>query len=59
MQIKISKTRAHNQIFIYDYIIKFMKAEKPFIHCTLENTIPEIAVAAREYIEALCTKNEL
>lgn len=35
----------------YKPIIEFMKARKPFIHCTLEDTKPENAVAAREYIE--------
>ena len=30
-----------------------MKYDKPYIHATLENTVPENAVAAREYIQKL------
>ena len=37
----------------YKPIIQFIKTRKPFIHCTLENTVPENAVAAREYIEKM------
>lgn len=37
----------------YKPILKFIKERKPFIHCTLEDTIPENAVRAREYIEEL------
>ena len=35
----------------YKPIIQFIKARKPYIHCTLEDTIPENAVDARLYIE--------
>ena len=35
----------------YTQIIKFIKEQKPYIHVTLENTVPENAVAAREYIQ--------
>lgn len=34
----------------YDAIMKFVKEKKPYIHTTLENTIPENAVQAKEYI---------
>lgn len=37
----------------YKPILRFIKERKPFIHCTLENTVPENAVRAREYIEDL------
>ena len=37
----------------YSQIIRFMKERKPYIHATLENTVPENAVAAREYIQNL------
>ena len=37
----------------YDRIIRFMKERKPYIHATLENTVPENAVASREYIQRL------
>jgi sugar phosphate isomerase/epimerase len=35
----------------YRPIIDFVRARKPYVHCTLENTNPDNAVAAREYIE--------
>lgn len=34
----------------YRYIMSFIKEEKPYIHVTLENTVPENAEAARKYI---------
>lgn len=37
----------------YMQIIRFIKTRKPYIHVTLENTIPENAVQARAYIQAL------
>ena len=37
----------------YDELTRFMKYDKPYIHATLENTAPENAVAAREYIQKL------
>ena len=37
----------------YDRIIRFMKERKPHIHATLENTVPENAVASRKYIQRL------
>ncbi|MCM1262890.1 MAG: sugar phosphate isomerase/epimerase [Butyrivibrio sp.] len=37
----------------YDEIIRFIKTEKPYIHVTLENTVPDNAVEAREYIQGL------
>lgn len=37
----------------YTEIIEFIKKEKPYIHVTLENTVPENAVEARQYIQGL------
>lgn len=37
----------------YDELVRFMKYDKPFIHATLENTVPENAVSAREHIQKL------
>ena len=37
----------------YDRIIRFVKERKPYIHATLENTVPENAVASRKYIQRL------
>ncbi len=34
----------------YKPVIDFIRERKPFIHCTLEDTTPENAVAARKYI---------
>ena len=35
----------------YDSVIKFAVEKKPFIHATLEDTKPDNAVAAREFIQ--------
>lgn len=37
----------------YGEIIRFIKKEKPYIHVTLENTTPQNAEAARNYIQGL------
>jgi hypothetical protein len=37
----------------YTALIKFIKEKKPYIHTTLENTVPENAVSAREFIQKL------
>ena len=37
----------------YERILRFMKERKPYIHATLENTIPENAVATRKYIQGI------
>lgn len=34
----------------YDSILKFIRERKPFIHTTLENTVPENAVQAKDFI---------
>lgn len=43
----------------YAQIIRFIKEKKPYIHVTLENTVPENAVAARTYIQGLWDACEL
>lgn len=37
----------------YTQIIRFIKERKPHVHVTLEDTVPENAVAARKYIQRL------
>lgn len=37
----------------YSEIIRFIKSEKPYVHVTLENTVPENAVDSRKYIQGL------
>ena len=37
----------------YSAIMKFIKGRKPYIHTTLENTVPDNAVQARKYIQKL------
>lgn len=37
----------------YSEILRFIKKEKPYIHTTLENTVPDNAVTARKYIQEL------
>lgn len=37
----------------WERVIPYMKKEKPFMHATLENTSPDNAVAALEYIKEL------
>ena len=35
----------------YPLLLKKIKEHKPYVHCTLENTVPENAVATREFME--------
>ena len=35
----------------YGLLLKKIKEHKPYVHCTLENTVPENAVATREFME--------
>ena len=37
----------------YPLLLKKIKVHKPYVHCTLENTVPENAVATREFMEKL------
>lgn len=43
----------------YTRIIRFIKERKPYIHVTLENTLPENAVEARTFIQGLWDKCEI
>ena len=43
----------------YGKIIRFIKERKPYVHVTLENTVPENAVEARRYIHGLWDTCEL
>lgn len=43
----------------YGKIIRFIKERKPYVHVTLENTVPENAVEARRYIQGLWDACEL
>ena len=38
-------------ILNYPLLLKKIKEHKPYVHCTLENTVPENAVATREFME--------
>lgn len=49
----LESVAAGNGELNYKPIMQFIKTRKPYIHCTLENTVPENAVAAREYIETM------
>jgi len=40
-------------IMNYENLIRFMKKDKPYIHATLEDSVPENAVAARKYIQEI------
>lgn len=40
----------------YDEIIRFIKKEKPYIHVTLENTVPENAEQSRKLIQSIWDK---
>lgn len=42
----------------YKPVMDFIKARKPWIHCTLEDTKPDNAVAAKEYIQAMLSEKE-
>ncbi|MCR4923213.1 MAG: sugar phosphate isomerase/epimerase [Lachnospiraceae bacterium] len=37
----------------YKLLLEKIKKNKPYIHCTLENTAPENAIATREFVERL------
>ena len=50
---KVISMAAGQGIMDYSDLIHFMKKDKPYIHATLEDTVPENAVAAREFMERL------
>lgn len=37
----------------YPLLLKKIKQYKPYVHCTLENTVPENAIATRDFMEKL------
>ena len=37
----------------YPLLLSLVKQHKPYVHVTLENTVPENAVATREFMENL------
>ncbi len=43
----------------YRPILAFVAAQKPFMHITLEDTVPENAVAARKYLQTLDYKTAI
>lgn len=50
---KMTETAAGFGEMDYTALMKFIKKEKPFIHATLENTVPENAVEARVRMQKL------
>ena len=48
---KLISCAAGTGLMNYDAILKFAKQHKPYVHATLEDTKPENAVQAREFIE--------
>ena len=48
---KLNACAAGSGMMNYDAILKYAKQHKPYVHATLENTTPENAVKAREFIE--------
>lgn len=48
---KIISCAAGNGMMDYDAILKFAKQHKPYIHATLEDTVPGNAVQARKFIQ--------
>ena len=46
-------TAAGQGIMEYEEILSFIKYNKPWIQCTLEDTVPENAVSAAEYIRGI------
>lgn len=48
---KLVSCAAGTGMMNYDAVLKFAKQHKPYVHATLEDTKPENAVQAREFIE--------
>lgn len=47
---KLDSVAAGTGMMDYTALMKFIKERKPYIHATLENTVPENAVQAKEHI---------
>ena len=50
---KMDSVAAGTGLMNYDRIMKFIKERKPYVHVTLENTVPENAVQARKFIQEI------
>ncbi|MBR4733629.1 MAG: sugar phosphate isomerase/epimerase [Lachnospiraceae bacterium] len=50
---KMESVAAGTGMMNYENILKFIKARKPFVHVTLENTTPENAVQSRKFIQEI------
>lgn len=48
---KMDSVAAGTGMMNYERILRFIKERKPFIHVTLENTVPENAVESRKFIQ--------
>ena len=53
---KLISLGAGQGIMDYTEIIQFIENEKPYIHCTLEDTKPDNAVAALKFFEGGCVR---
>lgn len=50
---KMESVAAGTGMMNYENILKFIKARKPYVHVTLENTTPENAVQSRKFIQEI------
>ena len=50
---KMESVAAGTGMMNYENILKFIKARKPYVHVTLENTTPENAVQSRRFIQEI------
>jgi len=50
---EIKSVAAGDGMMDYSEILKYMKKNKPFIHATLENTVPDNAEKSRKFIQGL------
>ncbi|MBS6646230.1 MAG: sugar phosphate isomerase/epimerase [Clostridiaceae bacterium] len=48
---RVVSVAAGTGVMNYDKLLGFLKAKKPYIHATLEDTTPDNAAAAREFLE--------
>lgn len=55
-QGKLISVAAGTGVMDYSQIMKFIKQEKPFVQVTLEDTVPENAEMAREFIQRVYDK---
>lgn len=50
---KMDSVAAGTGMMNYDKIMKFIKERKPYVHVTLENTVPDNAVQSRKFIQEI------